>query len=213
MIGTPLDAELNLSKEKLTDSLIPAIVLDFRLKTYDKSKVQMMEIIQRSNFKVLDVGPGFRPPGISIDQRSGDLWIGADVALGYFIDQKVARGDRRVEMGAERVIVPGEVEVIPSFQADLIMMIAPNPRNIVEDDLLGQMEKFIGPGTKIYLLLDNRTNESRQFGADARRTIIQFLRKNGVVEDDLSDLDGRVIDTSRSKDAIGGTVFKGKKIK
>lgn len=213
MIGIPTDSELVQSHEKLTDSLISARVLDFRLKSYEASRAEIMGIIERSNFKVLDVGPGFRPPEISIDQRSGDGWIGADVALGYNIDQKVARGDRRVEMGAERVLVPGEVEVIPSFKADLIMMIAPNPRNIVEDDLLGQIEKFIGQGTKIYILLDNRTIESRQYEAEARREVVKFLKTNGFVQDDLSDLDGRVIDTSRSKDAIGGTVFKGKKVK
>ncbi len=213
MIGSPAVAEFNLGKERVTDTLLSARVLDFRLKTFDASKAQIMEIIERSKFRVLDVGPGFRPPGLSVDQRSGDVWIGADVALGYFIDQKVARGDRRVEMGAERVLVPGEVEVIPSFKADLIMMIAPNPRNIVEDDLLGQLEKFIRQGTIIYILLDNRTNESRQYGEEARRIIRRFLKENGIVQDDLSDLDGRVIDTSRSKDAVGGTVFKGKKLK
>lgn len=213
MNGEPIDLHLNLISEKLVSPLVQAEVLDFRLKTFDQSKARLKEVLSQSKFSVLDVGPGFRPPNLSIDQRPGDLWVGVDIALGYFVDQKVARGDRDVDINSKRLIVPGEVEVLPEFKADLIMMIAPNPRNIVEDDLLGQLEKFIGPGTKVYILLDNRTAESHQFGKAAKAEIIRFLKSSGFAQNDLSDLDGRVIDTSRSKDAVGGTVFKAKKFR
>lgn len=213
MNGEPIDFHLDLALEKLTSPLVQAEVLDFRLKTFDESKARLKDILSKSSFSVLDVGPGFRPPNLSIDQRSGDVWVGVDVALGYFVDQKVARGDRDVDVNSSRLIVPGEVEVLPAFKADLIMMIAPNPRNIVEDDLLGQLEKFIGPGTKIYILLDNRTAESQQYGREAKKEITTFLKQHGFVQDEFNDLEGRVIDTSMSKDAVGGTVFKGKKIR
>ena len=214
MNGTTSEISIDMGKEKLKRSLIPAEVLDFGFQNFDKSKPCLQEILSKSKFTVIDVGPGFNPPKLSVDQKSTDLWIGADIALkSEPVNQMVARGSRDVEERAKRILVPGEIEALPKFTADLIMIIAPNPKNIVEDDLLGQIDKFVGPGTRIYILLDNRTAESHQFGKEAKAKIVRFLKEKKFTRDDLSDLDGRIIDPSGSQDAIGGTIFKGKKIK
>lgn len=213
MNSSPPEFNIDLATEKLKSQRIPAEVLDFGFQSYDKSRVRLNEVVSESKFSVIDVGPGFNPPNLSIDQKSGDLWIGADLALKSEPNQTIARGDRRVEQGAKRVLIPGEVEVLPAFKADLIMMIAPNPKNIVDDDLLGQVVKFLGVGTKFYLKLDNRTSEAKSFGAEAREVVKKFLKENGFVPDELDGLGDRIIDTSSSKDAIGGAVFKAKKVR
>lgn len=204
---------LNLAKEKIKTPLLETKKLDFRLAKYDESRAAFRREVEKSNFKVLDVGPGFNPPVLSIDQKDGDLWIGVDPALDYEVDTKTQRGERLVEMGASRILVPGEADVMPAFKADLIMIVAPNPKDIVEGGLLDQIEKYLGKGTMVYLKLDNRTMESAIYGKSAKAKIIDFFRQHGFISDELNDLNGRMIDTSTSKDAVGGSVFKAKKIR
>jgi len=215
-IGISLEeAGINIGSEKIKSDRLTADVLDLRLKQnqekqYDDVREKLKLEAGKAKFTVLDIGPGLQPV-LSIDQKDGDLWVGVDVALGYEENQTVSRSERTVEMGAKRILIPAEAETVPEFKADLIMIIAPNPENIVKDGLLEQIEKFIGQETMIFIKLDNRTVENEVYGVRARAMIKGFLRKHHFVQDDLSSLGDRAIDTTHSKDAIGGTVFRGKK--
>ncbi len=209
MFGEPVYTEEVVEDQRRVD----AEVLDFRLKTFDDSKAKLREEVAKAKFKILDIGPGFNPPLLSIELKEKDLWVGVDPALGFDQNQKVDKGNLEASVNSKRILIPGYADEAPPFKADLMMLVAPNPKDIAEGDLLDQLEKFFGQGTQIYILLDRRTNESRIYGQTAGDKIKSFLKRNGFVPDDLEGIGDREIDISSSKDAIGGRVFKGKKVR
>lgn len=190
-------------KVELSSSLSYEVV-DFSNMRAVEKKEKMESLLVDRNFVVLDIGPGGERTNLSVSQRRGDLWIGVDRAINANnIDFR--KGSLRIDEDAKRVIVPGYTDELPDVKVDLIMMVAPNPQSIVEEGLLSDIERFCKKGTQLFILLDNRTRESQFYGKKAMKVLAEFLENNSFDPDDLA-IGDRKIDTSSSRDAIGGRV-------
>ncbi|HAI22818.1 TPA: hypothetical protein DCP77_03820 [Candidatus Collierbacteria bacterium] len=199
------------SKKVEFDSRLDYEVVDFGSLSAVEKKEKMDSLRVGRNFVVLDIGPGGERTNLSVSQRKGDLWIGVDRAINANnIDFR--KGSVRVDEDSKRVLVPSYTDELPDVKADLIMMVAPNPQSIVEEGLLGDIERFCKKGTQLFILLDNRTRESQFYGKKALRVLAEFLENNNFDPDDLA-IGDRKIDTSTSRDAIGGRVVTASKFR
>lgn len=186
-------------------------VVDFGNLNAVEKKEKMESLLVGRNFVVLDIGPGGERTNLSVSQRKGDLWIGVDRAINANnIDFR--KGSVRIGEDTKRVIVPGYTDELPDVKVDLIMMVAPNPQSIVEEGLLSDVERFCKKGTQLFILLDNRTRESQFYGKKALKVLAEFMENNNFDPDDLA-IGDRKIDTSTSRDAIGGRVVTASKFR
>ncbi len=186
-------------------------VVDFGNLSAVEKKEKMESLLVGRNFVVLDIGPGGERTNLSVSQRKGDLWIGVDRAINANnIDFR--KGSVRIDEDTKRVVVPGYTDELPDVKVDLIMMVAPNPQSIVEEGLLSDVERFCKKGTQLFILLDNRTRESQLYGKKALKVLAEFLENNNFDPDDLV-IGDRKIDTSTSRDAIGGRVVTASKFR
>lgn len=157
---------------------------------------------------VIEVGCGVDPIcAISKDeaQKRAVIWIGIDPGIrGLLLTSSLGDG---VDM---KILVRDEASSLVGVVADLIVMVAPNPRDLV-DDLLEQVEGFFVPNkTKIVIALDDRTHESKEFRRDAilavqnwavdQKVRVKVDSVGPVLEKSLDSL-GLLIDAGMSQDA------------
>lgn len=202
----------SLTKSEIDSSSSDEVVY-FGEMTPLEREAKMKSLVEGRKFIVIDVGPGFDPPLLSIDQLQRDLWIGVDNTPVEKKFTKANKGRCKTLPGSKRVFCPStDIDEVPEVKADLIMMVAPNPLNIIEDGLLYKLEKFLKVGTKIYIKQGNVMDEDRRYRKEAKKMINAFLFGNGFMDNDI-DIGNRSIDTSTSKNSIGGLITVGEKIR
>ncbi len=129
--------------------------------------------------KILEVGCG-NPPRVSLPPERNGLWVGCDPAIPVMGHEKLILPRNFCAEGAKFVVFPWELDDrhIPSFHPDLIVLTAPNPKDVVEG-LLYQLERFLEKGQEIQIALDTRTHEAKTLGKEAVIETKTWLIKHG----------------------------------
>ena len=136
--------------------------------------------------KILEIGCGEEPrPSWTIDNN--DIWIGCDPAI---TDPRIIHVEK--DFPKEKLIVfDRKVEEIPPFKPDYFSVVAPNPKEIVEEREIfnDELEKFLSEDKNQYFVipLDNRTHQAEGYGEEALEIIQEWMKEHGFekyVEDE-----------------------------
>ncbi len=144
-----------------------------------------IDIVARTTGKrILDVGSGGR---LSVSLRSGDLYVMVDPMMGP--GGSIISGENRREQGSKTVCFSSDIQDVPRFRSDLVMMVAPNPVDIIDGDLLDQLLPYFRMSKNVLFVLDTGTIEATinpvtlrpdNSGLSmAKQKISSILRQNG----------------------------------
>lgn len=104
---------------------------------------------------ILDIGSGNR---LSMSLKKGDLYVMVDPNLDPH--SSLNSGFNRREPGSQIVGFSSEIDDVPDFRPNLTLMVAPNPVDILEGDLLQDSLRFIRASQAVMVVFDKITIES-----------------------------------------------------
>lgn len=97
---------------------------------------------------------------ISICLGKNDLWVGADPGVNSKITH-LNKGRNKIFSSSRRLMSISSVSDLPEVNPDLVLMVAPNPADIVDKNMLSDVtEKLMNGETKLLLILDTQSYES-----------------------------------------------------
>ena len=105
--------------------------------------------------KILDIGSGGR---LSISLKKGDLYVMVDPVIDP--NGSIISGLNRRDVGSQVISFSGSVEDVPVFAPDLTLIVAPNPVDIIDGDLLNSARPFLRQSKNVLVVLDTRTIEA-----------------------------------------------------
>ncbi len=175
-LGTYLAANLNPKKEKFDESL------------------------HKAQFTIFDIGCG-KEPRLSWKLNALDLWVGCDPAMKSEGESgMVHRGIKTVSTDAELDLFSSPADEVPTFFPDVISVVAPNQKDIVDDKIFNDdLRKFLSSEKpqSIVIVLDKRTQEAATYQRQAKRAINVWMAENGFRLDE----DNPVMDRFRANSA------------
>ncbi len=124
--------------------------------------------------KILDVGMAGR---MNANVGSGSLYIGVDPLIGP--NDRFKLGVNKIGQGARVVAFESKIDELQVFNTDLLICVAPNPENIVEDGLLYDLEGHLKKARHALFVFDKRTFEAKGYGKEAVDETIKMLRSIG----------------------------------
>ena len=151
-------------------------------------KNRFYSLVQQAQTTILDVGCGETNPSRGIypicswKTPRGVLWVGCDPNAKANNEGKVqvhTLGPHTTNP-SQMIFFTLEVDSIPPFAPDYISLVAPNPRDIAEG-LLYSLEKFLQIARqKIIIVLDDRTQEAKRYGNQAKLKIAEWAKENNL---------------------------------
>ncbi len=97
---------------------------------------------------------------ISICLGKKDLWVGADPGVSGELTH-LNKGRNKIFSTSKRLMAISSVSDLPEVSPDLVLMVAPNPADIVDKNMLSDVaEKLMGGDAKLLLVLDTQSYES-----------------------------------------------------
>jgi len=161
-------------------------------------KKDFLKILKKGKFTILDIGCG-KEPRLSWTLEKDDMWVGCDPAIklpGENNNVSIQLPDNPINRESSLVVFTESVRDIPSFKPDYISIIAPNPKDIVDDKIFNEhLEKFLSDEKEqhIIIALDNRTYESAGYREEAIETIRKWMKDKNFENlgegDDYEDLE------------------------
>jgi hypothetical protein len=129
----------------------------------------------------LDIGCGERPR-LSVRLREGEVWVGADPAISASGESVSVQSGVHVNPEAKMFIFSDIAAEVPEFKPDWLITVAPNPKDVVEGNIINDdLEKFLDTGkTQFFLLVfDNRTFEAQGYLEDALQVTFVWMQEHG----------------------------------
>lgn len=134
--------------------------------------------VESSKYSVLDIGCG-EPPRISWKLKFDQLWVGCDPAISQKSGETIeVKSIFQTPIQGKLIVYNNIAAETPSFQPDIISVIAPNQKDVSEGNIFNyDLEKFLSDNKKQYLLsyLDTRTQEALWFGKSARQEVLKWM--------------------------------------
>ncbi|QLG69280.1 MAG: hypothetical protein CH104c_0048 [Candidatus Woesebacteria bacterium] len=179
-------------------------------------KNRFSSLVQQAQTTILDVGCGETNPSRGIYPRCswktprGVLWVGCDPNAKANNEGKVqihTLGPHTANP-SQMIFFTLEVDSIPPFPPDYISLVAPNPRDIAEEGLLYSLEKFLQIARqKIIIVLDDRTQEAKRYGNQAKLKIAKWAKENNLSLLPLSARPSFFIPNSADLGAFRNTLY------
>lgn len=129
----------------------------------------------------LDIGCG-ESPRLSVKLRKGDVWVGCDPAISAPGKTISVHSGVSVDREAKMFVFSDIAAEVPEFKPDYLISIAPNPKDVVEGNIINdELEKFLDQGKYQFFLVvfDNRTFEAQGYLREALRTTLSWMEEHG----------------------------------
>ena len=141
--------------------------------------------INQAGYTVLEIGCGIKPRMSWNTEKDskGSVWVGCDPGIPENGDSvSVNIGENKLSGSSTLVVYSYGVEEIPVFKPRVTICVAPNPRDIVEDDIIfnDELSDFFGSDKNQYFIisLDNRTFEAQGYRKKAKEKILDWMKEN-----------------------------------
>ncbi|OGM17171.1 hypothetical protein A2V61_02435 [Candidatus Woesebacteria bacterium RBG_19FT_COMBO_47_8] len=129
----------------------------------------------------LDIGCGEKPR-LSVKLGKGDVWVGADPAIAASGETIGVQSGVSVHKDARMFVYSDLAAEVPEFKPDCLISVAPNPKDVVEGNIINdELEKFLDPSKYQFFLLvfDNRTFEAQGYLREALQTTARWMHEHG----------------------------------
>jgi len=128
----------------------------------------------------LDIGCGEKPR-LSVKLGKGDVWVGADPAIAAKGETVGVQSGVMVDKRAKVFVFSDIAAEVPEFKPDYLISVAPNPKDVVEGNIINdELEKFLDTGKYQFFLIvfDNRTFEAQGYLREALQTTARWMHEH-----------------------------------
>lgn len=129
----------------------------------------------------LDIGCGEKPR-LSVKLGKTDVWVGADPAIAASGATVGVQSGVSVNKEAKLFVFSDIAAEVPEFKPDWLISVAPNPKDVVEGNIINdELEKFLDTGKYQFFLLvfDNRTFEAEGYLREALQATSRWMHEHG----------------------------------
>jgi hypothetical protein len=158
-------------QERIGPQFVPA-VLNPEVSSFNS-------FVRSSSYKIFDIGCG-HPPRLSWGVKEHQLWVGCDQAITQSGEDIKVHSIFPYPIKGKLVVCSDIAAEVPPFEPDVISLIAPNPKDIYEGNILNfELENFLSKNKTQYLtlVLDNRTYEAMEYGKSAKEEIAKWMNE------------------------------------
>ena len=141
------------------------------------------QIVNTSDKSTLDIGCGSEPR-LSWKLGPSALWVGCDPEIKFEEGSThvSVHKSKPVSTESKLVLFSSVAADVPEFKPDVISIIAPNPKDIDEEQILNtDLEKFLDPGKpqKIVVVLEKRSLEANAALESNKERIGTWMKEHG----------------------------------